>query len=135
MPGIASMSPQHSIAHYRITAKLGEGGMGAVYKARQKQLNRLVALKILPPGIGRDAAFAERFTREARALAQLNHPGIVRVYDYGYTDATDPDTPGAAFLVMEFIEGESLDRILARTGALEPRFAMRVAPTKRGPRS
>ena len=56
---------------------IGKGGMGAVYKARQKQLDRIVALKILPPGIGQDAAFAERFTREAKALAKLNHPGIV----------------------------------------------------------
>ena len=56
---------------------IGQGGMGAVYKARQKALDRVVALKILPPGIGKDPAFAERFTREAKALARLNHPGIV----------------------------------------------------------
>ena len=62
---------------------IGKGGMGAVYKARQKQLDRIVALKILPPGIGDDPAFAERFTREARALAKLNHPGIVTLYEFG----------------------------------------------------
>ena len=60
---------------------IGKGGMGAVYKARQKQLDRIVALKILPPGIGDDPAFAGRFTREAKALAKLNHPGIVTIYD------------------------------------------------------
>src|ERR1019366_5907974 len=54
---------------------IGKGGMGAVYKARQKELDRIVALKILPPGIGDDPAFADRFAREARALAKLNHPG------------------------------------------------------------
>ncbi|MBL7189504.1 MAG: protein kinase [Phycisphaerae bacterium] len=66
---------------------LGQGGMGAVYKARQKQLDRLVALKILPPQIGQDEAFAERFMREARSLARLNHPRIVSVHDFGHTQA------------------------------------------------
>lgn len=65
---------------------IGKGGMGAVYKARQKELDRVVALKILPPDVGHDAAFAERFTREARALAKLNHPGIVTIYDFGRAD-------------------------------------------------
>jgi len=65
---------------------VGKGGMGAVYKARQKQLDRIVALKILPPGIGDDPAFAERFAREARALAKLNHPGIVTLYEFGKAD-------------------------------------------------
>ncbi len=62
---------------------VGRGGMGAVYKARQRQLDRLVALKILPPDSARDPAFAERFTREARTLARLYHPHIVAVYDFG----------------------------------------------------
>src|SRR4051794_25160736 len=61
---------------------LGRGGMGAVYKARQPGLDRLVAVKILPPEVGRDASFAERFAREARALARLNHPNIVGVHDF-----------------------------------------------------
>src|SRR5437870_4333703 len=62
---------------------IGKGGMGAVYKARQKQLDRVVALKILPPGISDDPAFAERFAREAKALAKLNHSGIVTLYEFG----------------------------------------------------
>jgi serine/threonine protein kinase/biopolymer transport protein ExbD len=62
---------------------IGKGGMGAVYKARQKRLNRMVALKILPPGIGSEPTFADRFTREAQALALLNHPGIVTLYEFG----------------------------------------------------
>src|SRR5262249_16683862 len=61
---------------------LGQGGMGAVYKARQRGLDRLVALKILSPDTNQDEAFAERFTREARALARLSHPNIVAVYDF-----------------------------------------------------
>ena len=63
---------------------IGQGGMGAVYKARQKSLERLVALKILPPA--QDPAFAERFKREARSLSLLNHPHIVAVYDFGQVD-------------------------------------------------
>ena len=62
---------------------LGKGGMGAVYKARQPGLDRLVAVKILPPEISHDPAFTERFQREARALARLSHPHIVAVYDFG----------------------------------------------------
>ncbi len=62
---------------------LGRGGMGAVYKARQPSLDRLVALKILPPSVAGTTGFAERFTREARALARLSHPNIVAVYDFG----------------------------------------------------
>src|SRR5436190_14656339 len=73
---------------------LGQGGMGLVYKARQSGLDRLVALKILPPEAARDPAFAERFAREARALARLNHPHIVGVYDFGQTG-------GLYYLLME----------------------------------
>ena len=64
--------------------------MGAVYKARQKELDRIVALKILPPGIGDDPAFAERFAREAKALAKLNHPGIVTLYEFGRAGSLCP---------------------------------------------
>ncbi|MHC4656896.1 MAG: protein kinase domain-containing protein, partial [Planctomycetota bacterium] len=64
---------------------LGQGGMGAVYKARQKQLDRVVALKILPPEVGQDTAFTERFMREARSMAKLHNPRIVSVFDFGQT--------------------------------------------------
>jgi len=75
---IARLFPQLEILEL-----IGKGGMGAVYKARQPGLDRLVALKILPPRTGSDPGFAERFTREARALARLTHPNIVGVYDFG----------------------------------------------------
>jgi len=100
---------------------LGQGGMGAVYKARQKQLDRLVALKILPPQIGRDEAFAERFTREARSLARLNHPRIVSVHDFGHTQA------GLYYFIMEFIDGTDLRRVI-QAGELSPAEALAIVP-------
>src|SRR2546421_8761345 len=91
------MSPQESIAHYRITAKLGEGGMGAVYRATDTKLNRDVAIKVLPPAFAEDAARMQRFEREAQVLASLNHPNIAAIYGV---------EKGA--IVMELIEGEEL---------------------------
>ncbi|MFC1636108.1 serine/threonine-protein kinase [Planctomycetota bacterium] len=85
---------------------LGQGGMGAVYKARQKHLDRLVALKILPPQIGQSPAFADRFVREARSLARLNDQHIVSVFDFGHTDA------GLYYFIMEFVDGTDLRRII-----------------------
>ena len=76
-----------------ILGLVGQGGMGAVYKARQRALGRVVALKVLPPGIGREAAFAERFMREARALARLNHPGIVTLYEFGEVGQASSQPP------------------------------------------
>lgn len=100
---------------------LGRGGMGAVYKARQRDLDRLVALKILRPGLDADPGFAERFTREARALAQLNHPGIVTLYEFGKTSA------GRYFILMEFVDGVNLRQLLS-SGRLSPREALAIVP-------
>lgn len=99
---------------------IGQGGMGAVYKARQQQLDRLVALKILPPGIGDEEAFAERFAREAKAMARLNHPGIVAIHDFGQVE-------GLFYFVMEFVDGVNLGE-LARTQDVSPREALRIVP-------
>lgn len=99
---------------------VGQGGMGAVYKARQKELDRIVALKILPPDVGKEAAFAERFTREARALARLNHPGIVTIYDFGRAD-------GLYFFLMEYVDGVSLRQLLAKS-RVSPREALAIVP-------
>ncbi len=84
---------------------LGRGGMGAVYKARQTRLDRLVALKILPPEIGQDRDFTERFAREAQAMARLNHPHIVTIHDFGQTN-------GLYFFVMEYVDGLNLRQVL-----------------------
>jgi len=94
--------------------------MGVVYKARQKSLNRLVALKLLAPERVQDARFAERFAREAQALAQLNHPNIVTIYDFGQAG-------GFYFLLMEFVDGVNLRQLLA-TRKLEPAEALAIVP-------
>lgn len=99
---------------------IGRGGMGAVYKARQKDLDRIVALKILPPDIGKDPAFAERFAREARAMAKLNHPGIVTIHEFGRAD-------DLYFFLMEFVDGVTLRRLLQR-GRVAPREALAIVP-------
>jgi serine/threonine-protein kinase len=91
------MSPQSSIAHYRITAKLGEGGMGEVWRASDTKLNREVAVKILPETFAADSDRMARFEREAQVLASLNHPNIAAIY--GVEERA---------LLMELVEGETL---------------------------
>ena len=97
---------------------LGVGGMGAVFRARQNSLDRTIALKILPRESGADPAFAERFAREARALAKLSHPHIVGMHDFG-------ETGGYYYFVMEFVEGVTL-REAIRKKSLTPAEALRV---------
>ena len=94
--------------------------MGAVYKARQPLLNRFVALKILAPEKEKDPQFAERFMREAQALARLNHPSIVTVYDFG-------ETQGLYYLLMEFVDGMSLRQLL-QSRKLAPEEALAIVP-------
>ena len=111
---------QRHFPQLEILELLGKGGMGAVYKARQKQLGRLVAIKILPPEVARDPAFAERFSREARALAQLHHQNIVSVYDSGRTG-------DLYYFLMEYVEGTNL-REMIRGGKLTPEQALGIVP-------
>ena len=99
---------------------LGRGGMGVVYKARQKSLNRLVALKLLAPERVNDTKFAERFAREAQALAALNHPNIVTIHDFGQAG-------GFYFLLMEFVDGLNLRQLL-RTRKFTPEEALAIVP-------
>ena len=99
---------------------IGQGGMGAVYKARQPELDRLVALKILAPQTANDPGFAERFGREARALARLSHPNIVAVYDYGRPG-------GFHYFIMEYVDGANL-RQIERAGKLASREALKIIP-------
>jgi serine/threonine protein kinase len=114
-PGFVPPAPAELAPHFpqlEILALLGQGGMGAVYKARQKKLDRQVAVKVLPPEVARDPAFAERFTREARSLARLNHPQIVTVHDFG-------DVDGLYYFTMEYVDGRNL-RDLLQEGPLPP---------------
>jgi len=99
---------------------IGQGGMGAVYEARQKQLDRVVALKILPPQAARGPGFAERFTREARALAKLNHPHIVTLYEFGQAD-------GQFYFLMEFVDGVNLRQLLD-VSRMAPEEALAIVP-------
>jgi serine/threonine protein kinase len=99
---------------------VGQGGMGAVYKARQPGLDRLVAIKILPPQLTAELGFAERFAREARTLARLNHPNIVAVYDFGKAGELH-------YFIMEYVDGLNL-RELERGGRLSPRGALELIP-------
>jgi serine/threonine protein kinase len=147
LPSIAELSPL--FPQLEILELIGKGGMGAVYKARQKELDRFVALKILPPGIGNDPAFAGRFAREARALAKLNHPGIVTLYEFGHvgqasrlsqtSDKAAPQggvsekmetsaTPVLLFyFLMEFVDGVNLRQLL-HAGRIAPREALAIVP-------
>jgi serine/threonine protein kinase len=112
---IARLFPQ-----LEILGLLGKGGMGAVYKARQPALDRLVALKVLPPTVANDPGFAERFNREARALARLSHPNIVAVHDFGQAGPLH-------YLLMELVDGTNL-RELEQAGRLSPQQALAIVP-------
>ncbi|MEX0611881.1 MAG: protein kinase [Pirellulales bacterium] len=120
-PSFTPPSPESLAALFpeiEISALIGQGGMGAVYRGRQKKLDRQVAIKILPPEIGRDAAFAERFSREARALARLSHPNIVTIHDVGQAGQF-------YYFVMEYVDGTNL-RELIRGGQIEPQHALAI---------
>ncbi|HSI15079.1 MAG TPA: protein kinase [Chthoniobacter sp.] len=120
---IPPLSPEELAPHFpqlEILECLGRGGMGVVYKARQKSLNRLVALKLLAPERAHDASFAQRFTHEAHALAALNHPSIVTIYDFGQAG-------GFYFLLMEFIDGVNLRQAMSAK-RFTPEQALAVVP-------
>lgn len=99
------------LGKYRIESLIGRGGMATVYSAIHQQLGSKVALKVLPAGFAGQAEMAERFLREARTAAQLNHPNIVRVYDVDQID-------GVSFFVMDFVDGKSLKQVMKATGII-----------------
>ncbi len=108
------------LPQFEILELLGRGGMGVVYKARQLQLDRIVALKILPPADATAPDFVERFRREARSLAKLNHPNIVHVHDFG-------ETNGLYYFVMEFVDGANM-RSLIGSGRMTSAEALAIVP-------
>ncbi len=120
---LPSLTPEELSPHFpqlEILECLGRGGMGVVYKARQKSLNRYVALKLLAPERAGDPQFAERFEKEAHALAALNHPHIVGVYDFGQAG-------GFFYLLMEFVDGVNLRQAM-KAGRFTPEQALAVVP-------
>lgn len=117
-PSIDSL--RAAFPQWELLELIGHGGMGAVYKMRQPKLDRFVALKVLPLRLANEPSFAERFEREARLLARLNHPNIVGVYDFGQAD-------GHYYLVMEYVDGVNLRQAL-RTGGFTAQQALSVIP-------
>src|SRR5262245_33271573 len=114
-----ALVPGTRLGAYEIVGLVGAGGMGEVYRARDTRLDRTVAIKILPDSMAADPQFRERFDREARAISQLTHPHICVLYDVGHQDGID-------FLVMEYLEGETLEHRLKR-GALPLEQALQYA--------
>jgi serine/threonine-protein kinase len=111
---------QEQIAGYRLLEKLGTGAMGTVYKARQLSLDRDVAIKVLSPDLAQDPEYVERFLREAKAVARLNHTNIISGIDVG-------DAGGIKYLVMEYVDGSTVASLLRRGGALDEERALLIA--------
>ena len=112
-----------TISHYEIIEKLGEGGMGVIYKARDAHLDRFVAIKLLPPEKVADAERKRRFVLEAKSASALNHPNIITIHDI----ASDH---GLEFIVMEFVSGKALNQVIARKGlpvAEALKYAVQIA--------
>src|ERR1700726_4433351 len=114
------VTPRVFSNRYELTHLIARGGMAQVYRARDRQLDRPVALKVLFPELSVDRAFVERFRREAQAAANLSHPNIVPVYDWGEDD-------GSYFIVMEFIDGRPLSALLRASGSLAAARAAEIA--------
>jgi len=110
---------REQIAGYRLLERLGGGAMGTVYKARQLSLDRDVAIKILSPELAEDPTFVERFLREAKAVARLNHANIISGIDVG-------DADGVKYFVMEYVDGSTVASLLRRGGALDEERALLV---------
>src|SRR5262245_11129757 len=98
-----------TLSHYQVLEKLGEGGMGVVYKARDTRLDRFVAIKVLPADKVANANRRQRFVQEAKAASSLSHPNIITVHDIAHEN-------GADFMVMEYVQGKTLDQLIPRKG-------------------
>jgi YVTN family beta-propeller protein len=113
----SELAPGVTVAGYRIEELIGRGGMGAVYRALEERLQRKVALKVIAPELAQDERFRERFLRESRIAASLDHPHVIPIYQAG-------EEQGLLFLVMRYVEGTDLAKLVAEEGALGPRRAL-----------
>ena len=114
-----ALAPGTTVAGYQVETLIGRGGMGAVYRAREEGLGRKVALKVIAPELAQDERFRERFLRESRIAASLDHPHVIPIYQAGEED-------GLLFLAMRYVEGYDLAKLVAEEGALEPRRALEL---------
>ena len=121
LAAVAELAGKEIAGRYRILTKLGEGGMGAVYRGEQISLRRAIAVKLLRPELSANPTLLRRFSAEAEAVAKLSHPNTVNVYDFGQ------DTDGSLFIAMEYIEGRSLRSVIAKEGPLAPARALAIA--------
>ena len=119
---LARLVPGSRVAGYRLERQIGAGGMAVVFRAHDDRLDRLVALKVLAPALAADTEFRQRFIRESRAAAAVNHPHIIPVYEAGEAD-------GVLFIAMRLVVGGDLQQVVGREGALAPRRAA----ARRGP--
>jgi len=111
------LAPGTTVAGYKVERLIGRGGMGAVYRASEEGLGRKVALKVIAPELAQDERFRERFLRESRIAASLDHPHVIPIYQAG-------DEDGLLFLAMRYVEGYDLANLVAEEGALEPKRAL-----------
>ena len=116
----AEMRVPARFANFILLEQLGRGGMGAVYKAYDETLGRTVALKVMQQSIGQDRAFVEQFLQEARALAAINSPNIVQIYNYG-------EENGQPYIVMELVDGGRLDHLHEKYKTLDEIFVLQTA--------
>src|SRR5881392_4062235 len=107
------------VGNYELVAKIAEGGMGAIYRGRDLQTGQVVAVKIMPAHMAANPILLKRFEQEFRAASRMDHPNIVRAIDYG-------DSGDSPYLVMEFVEGESLGQKLERDGKMVEVEAIRI---------
>lgn len=108
-----------TLAGYRIEALVGRGGMGVVYRAMQLGLDRQVALKLIAPDLAQDQGFRERFKRESRTTASIDHPNVIPVFEAGEAD-------GQLFISMRYVQGTDLGALVQRSGRLAPERAVRI---------
>jgi len=113
------------VGGFEIIERIGKGGMGAVYKARQVSMDRIVALKVLAPRLAKNADFVRRFLREARSAAKLSHPNIVQGIDVGHAG-------DYYYFAMEFVDGPTVKDLLKQQGPLDEKKALAVAADQWG---